>query len=73
MTPWPDRAKGESRDRNSTAGASAASIADPVSVGIAKFAMTTFVLSRVNAGWDSAAGERAGRGLCWNFISWDDI
>jgi GPR1/FUN34/yaaH family len=52
-----DRAKGESRDRSSTAGASAASIADPVSVGIAGFAVTTFALSRVNAGFFGGTAE----------------
>ena len=41
------------------------SIADPVPVGIAGFAMTTFVLSCINAGF---FGGAASRRWCWDWL-----
>ena len=46
-----------------TAGSSAVTIADPAPLGLAAFALTTMVLSSINAGWVGAINEPVVLGL----------
>jgi len=43
------------------------SVADPAPLGLAGFALTTFVLSAVNAGWVPKAGEPVVLGLAFGY------
>src|SRR5215470_14342803 len=47
--------------------ANAPSVADPAPLGLAGFALTTFVLSAVNAGWIPKPGEPVVLGLAFGY------
>jgi succinate-acetate transporter protein len=51
----------------STAASPAQSVADPAPLGLAGFALTTFVLSSVNAGWIPKAAEPVVLGLAFGY------